>query len=70
MEYKLKIDEIRITPLSVNVTTEIIADNMNDYDLNIAKQNTPVYVLDENGEMLLGGGGGLNSSRYFHHFLN
>lgn len=69
MEYKLKIDEIRVTPLSVNVTTEIIADNMNDYDLDIAKYNTPVYVLDENGEMLLGGRGGLNSSRYFHHFF-
>ncbi len=69
MEYKLKIDEIRITPLSVNVTTEIIADNMNDYDLDIAKYNTPVYVLDENGEMLLGGGGGLVSSRYYHYFF-
>lgn len=67
MKYKMKIDEIRVTPLSINVTTEIITDNINE--LSKAKDNTPIYVLDENGEMLLGSGGGLNNSRYYHHFF-
>ncbi|WP_343101111.1 DUF4179 domain-containing protein [Romboutsia sp. MSSM.1001216sp_RTP31141st1_G3_RTP31141_220114] len=63
---KFKIDQVRISPTSVNIKTQLEGDESNVTSLI---HNADVFVKDESGNRLFGGGiGNSNGNGIYHNF--